>query len=87
MLELLKGVMTMMRTDLDLLNDYIVWKRDQELYPSRHSPEDYLQWREMSQAYAKVVVIKSLLDSDLTKEDFFGKIKELVETELEVTSL
>jgi hypothetical protein len=41
----------------------------------------------MSEAYAKIVVIKSLLDSDLTKEEFFGKIKELVESELEVTSL
>ena len=77
----------MTRTNLDLLNDYIVWKRDRELYPSRYSPEDYLEWRQMSEAYAKIVVIKSLLDSDLTKEEFFGKIKELVESELEVTSL
>lgn len=36
----------------DLLNDFIAWKREKDLYPSRHTPEDYLE--EMAQKDARI---------------------------------
>lgn len=32
-----------MKKDLELLEGYVAWKQEQQLYPSMHTPEDYLQ--------------------------------------------
>ncbi len=39
-------------TSVQLLNDFMAWKREKELYPSRHTPEEYLE--EMAEKDARV---------------------------------
>jgi hypothetical protein len=72
-------------TNVDDINKYLTWVRDKQLYPPQNSPEEYAEWVEMSVAYAKMVLIRTTLELDLTDKEFRAKIAEIMETDLEVS--
>lgn len=75
----------MTKIDSDGINKYLTWLRNIQLYPPQYSPEEYADWIEMSEARAKMSLIKVTLDiKDLTDKELCAKIREIVETELEV---
>lgn len=61
-------------TNVDDINKYLSWVRDKQLYPPQNSPEEYAEWVEMSVAYAKMVLIRTTLELDLTDKEFRAKI-------------
>lgn len=72
-------------TDVDGINKYLTWLRNIQLYPPQYSPEEYAEWVEMSVARAKMTVIRATLESkDLTDKEICAKIKDIMETDLEV---
>lgn len=74
----------MTKTNVGDINKYLTWLRNIQLYPPQYSPEEYADWIEMSEARAKMVVIKSTIEADLTDKEKCAKIAEIIESDLEV---
>lgn len=47
-----------------MIEAYLVWKRDKELYPPQWTPEDWAKDVIMSEARVRIDLIKDLLESD-----------------------
>lgn len=78
----------MTRINSDEINKYVTWVRNIQLYPPQYTPEEYAEWVEMSEARAKMTLIKSVLENkDLTDKEISAKIAEIVNTDLEVDVL
>lgn len=68
---------------LDLLNGYVEWARERSLYPSRHEPEDYLEYLQNMRNRAILERIATLLESELEPEDLLLEIASAIEDETE----
>lgn len=76
--------MIMTKIDPDGINKYLTWLRNIQLYPPQYSPEEYADWIEMSEARAKMILIKTTMETDLTDKEKCAKIAEIINTDLEV---
>jgi len=68
-------------TNVDEINKYLSWLRDKQLYPPTGSPEEYAEWVEMSVALGKIILIKKVLELDLTDEEFRANIVAIMDME------
>lgn len=72
-------------TDVDGINKYLTWLRNIQLYPPQYSPEEYADWVEMSEARARITLIRAVLSNkDLTNDEICDKINDIMEEDLEV---
>jgi len=75
----------MTKIDSDGINKYLTWLRNIQLYPPQYSPEEYAEWIEMSEARAKMTLVRSVIENkDLTEKEICAKIVEIINTDLEV---
>lgn len=51
-------------TNAKMVEDYLMWKRDKDLYPPKFSPDEWAKEILMSEASARLNMIKDLLESD-----------------------
>lgn len=68
-------------TNVDEINKYLSWVRDKQLYPPQNSPEEYAEYVEMSVALGKIILIKKVLELDLTDEEFRANIVAIMDME------
>lgn len=47
-----------------MIEDYLLWKRDKDLYPPQYTAADWAHEVIMSEANARIGLIKDLLESD-----------------------
>lgn len=47
-----------------MIEDYLLWKRDKELYPPQWTPMEWAQDVIMSEARVRIDLIKDLLEND-----------------------
>jgi hypothetical protein len=62
-----------------MIEDYLMWRRDKELYPPRYSAEEWVNELIMSEANVRINLIKDLLErNDLDPVELATAIHELV---------
>lgn len=63
-----------------MIEAYLLWKRDKELYPPQWTPEDWAADVIMSEARARMNLIKDLLetDKDLEPVEFANEVHRIV---------
>lgn len=67
------------RMDLELLNQYLDWKREKELYPPKWSPEEYAEHVLNMEARGNLNLIYDMLfDEQYDDADFRRKVAELI---------
>lgn len=68
-----------------MIEDYLVWKRDKELYPPQWSAADWAYEVIMSEANARINLIKDLYENskDLDPIEFSNEVHRLVYEPLE----
>lgn len=65
--------------DLQLLNQYLEWKRDKELYPPKWSPEEYAEHILSMDARGKINLIYDILfDEEYDDAEFRRRVAELI---------
>lgn len=69
--------------DVDALNDYLMWKRDKELYPPQWTPEDYIQHVLNLDSRRKLNMIAEVLspESEFKDSELITIIKEVISNE------
>lgn len=69
--------------NLSLLNEYVEWKRDRELYPPTSYPEDFMEWKSKESAYIALTKIRDLISKDsLYSESIFDAIINIAMEEI-----
>lgn len=63
-----------------MVEEYLLWKRDKELYPPRWSPEEWAHDVIMSEANARINLIKDLLENspELDPVQFSNQVHRIV---------
>ena len=65
--------------DLELLNQYLDWKREKELYPSKWSPEEYAEHVLNMEARGNLNLIYDMLfDDGIDDAGFRRRVAELI---------
>ena len=69
----------------NMIESYLVWKRDKELYPPQWTPEDWAKDVIMSEARVRIDLIKDLLENsdDLDPLEFANEVHKIVYEPLE----
>lgn len=69
----------------NMIEAYLVWKRDKELYPPQWTPEDWAKDVIMSEARVRIDLIKDLLENsdDLDPVEFANEVHKIVYEPLE----
>lgn len=69
----------------NMIEAYLVWKRDKELYPPQWTPEDWAKDVIMSEARVRIDLIKDLLENsdDLDPVEFANEVHKIVYESLE----
>lgn len=69
----------------NMIEAYLVWKRDKELYPPQWTPEDWAKDVIMSEARVRIDLIKDLLENsdDLDPVEFANEVHKIVYDPLE----
>lgn len=69
----------------NMIESYLVWKRDKELYPPQWTPEDWAKDVIMSEARVRIDLIKDLLENsdDLDPVEFANEVHKIVYEPLE----
>jgi hypothetical protein len=64
----------------DMIQNYLLWKRDKELYPPQWTPEDWAADVIMSEARVRIDLIKDLLENspELDPLDFANEVHRIV---------
>jgi len=68
-----------------MIENYLLWKRDKELYPPQWTPEDWAADVIMSEARVRVDLIKDLLENsgDVDPVEFANEVHRIVYDPLE----
>lgn len=67
------------RMDLELLNQYLDWKREKELYPPKWSPEEYAEHVLNMEARGNLNLIYDMLfDEQYDDAEFRRRVAELI---------
>lgn len=53
-----------------MIEDYLLWKRDKELYPPQWTPLEWAQDVIMSEARVRIDLIKDFLESNFDAEEY-----------------
>lgn len=65
--------------DLELLNQYLDWKREKELYPPKWSPEEYAEHVLNMEARGNFNLIYDMLfDDGIDDAEFRRRVAELI---------
>lgn len=65
--------------DLELLNQYLDWKREKELYPPKWSPEEYAEHVLNMEARGNLNLIYDMLfDEQYDDAEFRRRVAELI---------
>lgn len=69
----------------NMIESYLVWKRDKELYPPQWTPEDWAKDVIMSEARVRIDLIKDLLENspELDPVEFANEVHKIVYDPLE----
>lgn len=69
----------------DMVNDYLLWKRDKDLYPPQHTPEEWAYDLILSDSHARMNLIRNLAESqpDLDPLEFANEVLKYVHDPLE----
>ena len=69
----------------NMIESYLIWKRDKELYPPQWTPEDWAKDVIMSEARVRIDLIKDLLENsgDLDPVEFANEVHKIVYEPLE----
>lgn len=64
----------------DMIQNYLLWKRDKELYPPQWTPEDWAKDVIMSEARVRIDLIKDLLENspELDPLEFANEVHRIV---------
>lgn len=64
----------------DMIQNYLLWKRDKELYPPQWTPEDWASDVIMSEARVRIDLIKDLLENspELDPLEFANEVHRIV---------
>jgi hypothetical protein len=68
-----------------MVENYLLWKRDKELYPPQWTPEDWAADVIMSEARVRIDLIKDLLENnpELDPVEFANEVHKIVYDPLE----
>jgi hypothetical protein len=68
-----------------MIENYLLWKRDKELYPPQWTPEDWAADVIMSEARVRIDLIKDLLENsgDVEPVEFANEVHRIVYDPLE----
>jgi len=68
-----------------MIENYLMWKRDKELYPPQWTPEEWAADVIMSEARVRIDLIKDLLENsdDLDPVEFANEVHKIVYDPLE----
>jgi hypothetical protein len=68
-----------------MIENYLLWKRDKELYPPQWTPEDWAADVIMSEARVRIDLIKDLLENnpELDPVEFANEVHKIVYDPLE----
>lgn len=66
-------------TSAKMIHEYLMWKRDKDLYPPQWTPDEWAKDVLMSEGYARLNLIKDLLEhSDVDPIDFANEVHKIV---------
>lgn len=67
----------------NMIEAYLLWKRDKELYPPSWSPEEWAADVIKGEARVRINLLKDLLETDLDPVEFAVKAQSIVYDPLE----
>jgi hypothetical protein len=72
-------------TDTKMIENYLLWKRDKELYPPQWTPDEWAKELIMSEANARINIIKDLLENnpELDAIEFANEVHRITYDPLE----
>jgi hypothetical protein len=66
-----------------MIENYLSWKREKDMYPPQWTPEQWAEELLMSEARVRINLIKDLLETDLDPVEFAVKAQSIVYDQLE----
>lgn len=64
-------------TNTKMIEDYLMWKRGKDLYPPKFSPEEWAKELLMSEASARLNMLKDFLEQDLDIDEPIDSINKI----------
>lgn len=66
-------------TDAKMIQEYLLWRRDKELYPPQWSPEEWVNETIMSESHARMNLIKDFLENNAPDPiEFANEVHKIV---------
>jgi hypothetical protein len=66
-----------------MIENYLSWKREKDMYPPQWTPEQWAEELLMSEARVRINILKDLLETDLDPIEFAVKVQSIVYDPLE----
>lgn len=66
--------------DIELINGYVAWKRDKDLYPPKWTPEEYAEYIKQMRAVEGVYQINEILEEGSSDyESVVERVREVID--------